>query len=182
MQLSAERDSWTFGDFDLDTNTATPLAILKSTVTTQTFANDTETDPLAFSATLSPPLDQAPEDLSPLYDSASAKTLGDDELWPLYEAALRIENPSHHSPDSVDCVSCHTAQPARRWLDRNTALDARQSSFRFQSDLDLTVTEASDETTALRAFGWRRDRPGISARVVNESAAVASYLNERLMR
>jgi hypothetical protein len=159
-----------------------PVAILDSSVTQQTFTNNPLADPLAFSGSVTPALAGAPEDLSPLYDSATASTLSEDELWPLYESTLRIENPERHSPDSVDCVSCHTAQPARLWLERNTALADRPTDLRYSSDFDLTVDPIDDTTSVLRAFGWLDTRPAISARVAHESAAVASYLNAQVLQ
>jgi hypothetical protein len=181
MQLGGERNAWTFGGFDLTGGTATPVAILASTVTEQTFSNDTIGDPLSFSGDVSPALAGAPEDLSPLYDSATASQAGDVALFALYESILRIENPDRHSPESVDCVSCHTAQPARLWLERNTALATQPSAERYTSAFDLTVDPIDDTTSVLRSFGWFETRPAITARVAHESAAVASYLNERVL-
>ena len=182
MQLGGQNNVWAFGGFDFAGEKATPIAILDSSVTTQTFTNDAFADPLAFSGSVSPAVAGAPENLSPLYDSQAALAAGEDALWPLYEAILRIENPERHSPESVDCVSCHVAQPARLWLDRNTALGSQPSAERYASAFDLTVPQPIDDTTsALRAFGWFGSRPAITARVANESAAVASYLNERVL-
>jgi hypothetical protein len=181
VALGAGHDTWTFGGFDLDHGTATPLEILDPTTTAQIFSEDVVSDPLAFSATVQPPLHGAPEDLSPLYDSPSAAALDDATLWSLYERALRIENPKYYSPASVDCVSCHTAQPARLWLERNTTFAGRASELRYQADFELGVTEQLDETNALRAFGFVGARPSINARVVNESAAIAGYLNRQLL-
>jgi hypothetical protein len=182
MQLTGKKNAWVFGGFDFDGATATPIAILNLGVTEQTFTNNPLGDPLGFAGSVTPSLTGAPEDLSPLYDSATASQSDDDTLWPLYESALRIENPTRHSPESVDCVSCHTAQPARLWLDRNTALGTKPSEFRFTSSFDLTVPAPIEDTTSvLRAFGWLGTRPAVSARVVNESAAVASYLNEQVL-
>lgn len=181
MQLGGKRNAWTFGGFDFVGGSATPIAILASSVTAQTFTNNPLTDPLSFSGSVAPALAGAPEDISALYDSAAASAWSEDELWPLYEAILRIENPERHSPESVDCVSCHTAQPARLWLDRNTALADRPTDLRFSSEFDLSVDAIDDTTSVLRAFGWMDGRAAISARVVHESAAVASYLNAQVL-
>lgn len=182
MQLGGERDAWTFGGFDFADGVATPIGILDSAVTRETFSNDPVADPLSFSGGVTPELVGAPEDFDALYDSAAASLKSEDELWPLYEAILRIENPDHHSPESVDCVSCHVAQPARLWLERNTSLAARSTELRYTSAFDLTLQDPVDDTTSvLRAFGWLDARPAIAARVVHESAAAASYLNERVL-
>lgn len=182
MQLSGKRNVWNFGGFDFQGETATPIGILNSAVTEQSFTNNPLGDPLAFVGGVTPALGNAPEDLSPLYDSATASQKPEAELWSLYESALRVENPGKHSPDSVDCVTCHTAQPTRLWLERNDpALATQASPDRFESSFDLTLDPIDDTTSVLRAFGWLDTRPAISARVANESAAVAAYLNERIL-
>lgn len=179
MRLGADERSWTFGGFDFVNGTPKPIGILASSVTEQTFANASG-DPLELAASVQPET-EAPEDLSPLYDSAAAASLGTDALWPLYESILRIENPDLHSPESVDCVSCHSAQPARLWLERNTTFAGQPSALRYASAIDLGVDAISDTTSVLRAFGYFGSRPAISARVANESAAVATYLNENVL-
>jgi hypothetical protein len=182
MQLTGKRNAWVFGGFDFRGSSATPIAILSSNVTEQTFTNNPLADPLAFVGELTPPLASAPEDLSPLYDSATADSKPEAELWSLYETALRIENPDRHTPESVDCVSCHTAQPARLWLERKHASFSTQpSADRFASAFDLSASPIDDTTSVLRAFGWFDTRPAISARVANESAAVAAYLNANVL-
>lgn len=182
MQLSGKRNVWNFGGFDFQGETATPIGILSSTVTEQSFTNNPLGDPLAFVGGVTPAVENPPEDLSPLYDSATASQKPEAELWSLYESALRVENPEKHTPESVDCVSCHTAQPTRLWLERNHAAFAtQQSAERFTSTFDLMVDPIDDTTSALRAFGWLDTRPAITARVANESAAVAAYLDENIL-
>lgn len=149
-------------------------------MTQQTFDNASQDD-LAFEATVLPALANPPEDIAPLFDSASAAKLDDAAKWSLYESTLRIENPRYYSSESVDCVSCHAAQPARRWLERNSDFASRPSKYRYQSDFDLSDAAAFDDTRTLRAFGWQGDRPSINARVVHETAAVADYLNRQLL-
>ncbi|MBK7584559.1 MAG: hypothetical protein IPI67_30780 [Myxococcales bacterium] len=183
MRRGTAADSWTFAGYDLVHGAVIPVAILDPKVTEQSFVNDVAAGALGFAARLEPANLPTPEDLGPVFDSVSAKQLDDDSLWPSYEAALRIENPELHSPASVDCVSCHAAQPARFWMERNTALGNRFSASRYTSTQPLEVVSAIDDTTrVLRAFGWFQARPAISARVVNESAAVVAYLNQRLLQ
>jgi hypothetical protein len=182
MQLSGKRNVWNFGGFDFQGETATPIGILNSEVMEQSFTNNPLSDPLAFVGGVTPALQDAPEDLSPLYDSAAASQKPQAELWSLYESALRIENPNSHTPESVDCVSCHTAQPSRLWLERNNVAFATDASpERFTSAFSLTVDPIADTTSVLHAFGWLDTRPAITARVANESAAVAAYLNDRVL-
>lgn len=178
--LGAQDDAQTYGGFDFGPDGARPLAILDPGVTEETFDNASD-DPLAFDATVLPALADPPEDLAPLYNSASAGTLDDATQWALYQSALRVENPDYYSSESVDCVSCHAAQPARRWLERSGDFATRKSNYRYRSGFDLSDAAAFDDTRTLRAFGWQGDKPSINARVVHETAAVASYLNRQLL-
>ncbi len=177
--LGARDAAQTYGGFDFAAGGATPIAILDPGLTQQTFDNASGDD-LAFDATVLPALADPPEDLSPLFDSARALKLGDATKWSLYQSALRIENPAYYSSESVDCVSCHAAQPARRWLERQGDFASRSSPYRYPSDF-LSDSAAIDDTRTLRAFGWQGARPSINARVVHETAAVASYLDRQLL-
>ncbi len=178
--LGAKDDAQTYGGFDFDDASATPIGILDPGVTRETFDN-AAADPGTFDATVLPAPRQPPEDLGPLYDSASAMALDDAAKWALYESALRVESPDHYSSESVDCVSCHAAQPARLWLERGGDFASRASPDRYRSDFDLSVTAAIDDARTLRAFGWQGDQPSINARVVHESAAVAGYLDRHVV-
>jgi hypothetical protein len=179
--VSEAGNSWSFGGFDLVDGELIPVGIASSDITLQVFEN-TASDPLDFAGGVSPPLPSPSESLNPLYDSAIASNLSEPELWPLYEALLRIENPERHSPESVDCVSCHTAGPARGWVERHAPFAERTSELRYASSFELGDYPAIDDTTrVLRAFGYDGARHAISQRVVNDSAAVASYLNEQVL-
>ncbi len=178
--LGAQDHAQTYGGFDFGPDGAKPLAILDPGLTQQTFDNASQDD-LAFEATVLPALADPPEDLGPLLDSASAEKLDDAAKWSLYQSTLRIENPGYYSSESMDCVSCHAAQLARRWLERNGDFATRPSKYRYQSDFDLSDAAAFDDTRTLRAFGWQGDRPSINTRVVHETAAVAAYLNRQLL-
>ncbi len=181
--MTSEPDArrWTFGGFDLAGDSATPMVIGNTGATQQSFEN-TPSDPSDFAATVAPPPVGSPVDSTVLYDSQSAKGLDDAALWKAYESVLRIENPDSHSSETLDCVTCHTAEPARRWLERNAAFASKQSPLRYESTFDLSVQDPFAETSVLRAFGWHGSRPAISTRTVHETAAVASYLNRWVVR
>lgn len=175
--------STSFGGVDLVLGKAQPLSIAGSSASEQSFTSAPSDDPLGFSAAIvAPKLAGALDDLSPLYDSASAAKLGEEALWPLYEKALRLENPELRSAANVDCVSCHTAGRARLWLERETDFASRSSALRFTSGFELGGAPSPAAAGSLRAFGWAGTEPVVSARAANESAAVASYLNQRLLR
>ncbi len=94
------------------------------------------------------------------------------------DAVHRIENPRIHTSETVDCASCHAAQPARAWAERLfPGLRPGESEFRFRSRLNLENRSASrEDTRMIRAFGYDGSRPAISQRAIHESAAVAESL------
>jgi len=95
------------------------------------------------------------------------------------DAIYRIENPTIHNPQTIDCVSCHIAQATRVWVTTHFPdLNLDKSEFRFTSPLDLTNTSSFQNLTVnLRAFGYFGRKPAISQRTINESAALVEKLN-----
>lgn len=182
MSTNLSGQSFTFGGVDVRDGVTEPISIAGASVSEQSFVTEPTEAPEALSAQVVPKLAGAQDDLSPLYDSKVAASLDDVALWSLYEAALRVENPEHRSSANVDCVSCHSASPLRRGLEVGRDFASRPSALRYGSPFDLTVLHPPEDARSLRAFGWRGTQPVVSARVINESAAVASYLNRQLMR
>jgi hypothetical protein len=103
-----------------------------------------------------------------------------------FDAALRIENPTMNSPNTIDCASCHMAEPARllvgqQMLGMSAAGDG--NSFAPASTIptaDLAVTTpmlvGSDGGLNIHAFSYRGSDPMINQRVINETAANLAYL------
>lgn len=178
----ASGHSMSFGGVDLVSGKAAPIAIAGTGVSEQSFVVEPSSDPDRLSAQVVPKLSGALDDMGPLYDRGAASKLDEAALWSLYETTLRVENPSLRSSANVDCVSCHTAGSARLWLEQGHAFASRPSGLRFASQFDLALTHPPEDALSLRAFGYSGKLPVISARTVNESAAVALYLNERLVR
>jgi hypothetical protein len=96
-------------------------------------------------------------------------------------AIADIENPMKNTPDTVDCVSCHAAQPAGTMLHRTLSGlhdDAEVQAHVFQSRLPLRNSgPLLGDTHILRAFGYADREPVISRRAINESAHVVMQLN-----
>lgn len=111
-----------------------------------------------------------------------------------YEAGLRIENPRRHSPNSVDCATCHLADPAlvtlgeRQFgLSRTGNANAFAPDARFVSADDMRRTAippelAFGQTPNLHMFSYLGVSAGIGQRVINETADVMSYMNGVLLR
>ncbi len=104
-----------------------------------------------------------------------------------FDAALRIENPTMNSPNTIDCASCHMAEPARtlvgqQMLGMSPAGDS--NAFSPASTIptaDLAVTTpmlvGSDGGLNIHAFSYRGSDPMINQRVINETAANLAYLS-----
>ncbi|HYP67284.1 MAG TPA: hypothetical protein VEP67_03415 [Thiobacillaceae bacterium] len=96
-------------------------------------------------------------------------------------AIADIENPARNTPETVDCVSCHAAQPAGSLLSRTLSALHNQPEVKahvFQSRLPLRNSGLHlADTHVLRAFGYIDRDPAISRRVTNESADVVRQLN-----
>jgi len=102
-----------------------------------------------------------------------------------FDAALRVENPAKNSPNTIDCVTCHMAEPARVLVGQMTlGLTAAGDPNAFAADpsvpsADLgTTTQLVDADGGLdiHAFSYRAASPMINQRVVDESAVNVGYL------
>lgn len=98
------------------------------------------------------------------------------------KAAYRIENPKNFSPENMDCVSCHVAQPAIQWVLRTRPelqVDQLWSSEIYKN-AKYNLTNKSPEvwnTQMIRGLGYFGKNMAISQRVINESAEVADSIN-----
>jgi hypothetical protein len=103
-----------------------------------------------------------------------------EDLQSAARAIHRIENPTIHNPETIDCASCHTAAPARHWaVTHFPTLGLDQNEFTFTSLLNLTnLSPHQDSTINLRAFGYFGKQMTTSQRTIHESAAIADRLNQ----
>lgn len=98
-----------------------------------------------------------------------------------FGAALRIENPLRHTPDTIDCVSCHAAQAARAFGEQGLGLSAEAHPDRYAGAGDLRLAAPRQVSLEnVHAFSYLGAEAGLSQRTVNESAAVAQRLSELL--
>lgn len=176
MQLGGQGNVWIFGGFDVQGGTTTELPIAGSPETEQTLENNAFPDPLDFHGEAFPAI--PPDDLGALYESDVAKTMSEAALFPLYESALRAQNPNLHTPESVACATCHAANSAEKWVERNTGLGAMPSSARFTSTTqDLTPPSDRFDTHSqtVRAFGYQDLVPVVSQRTIFETALLVDH-------
>ena len=95
------------------------------------------------------------------------------------KAAFKFENPKLHNPGTVDCVSCHVAQPARSFTMLqfpSLQLDQLSREFVYTSSRNLlNQSPRQSQTNIVRAFGYFENSPFVAQRTINESAEVLNY-------
>lgn len=127
------------------------------------------------------PSANAPTGMSPALTKASfeAATAADREK--ALQALVAAENPTVGSPATVQCATCHLSTILIPQRTKEQGLDPAKISGRFTAPYDLQVTtaDALKDDGLLRGFGWRQKTPGISVRVINESAQVLSDLERQ---
>jgi hypothetical protein len=103
------------------------------------------------------------------------------------DATARIEDPGLHSPDTVDCASCHAAEPARRLVGEKKLKLAPSKGVGFVAD-EMFVPKAEATTKSIDStgvdvhmFSYKGPNASIHQRTVNETAAVVAYLNEKVL-
>lgn len=174
---------WDFRGFDIVAGKTVPMHIPtlpQGDDTQQVFARDFGEPPVP-SAT---PPSGSEDDFMKLAAPVGAKALSPEEQTSLFAHLLRVENPSHHSPNTVDCTSCHIATPTTKLvvepllgLSGKDSADMFKPSGKLLQAADLIATfENQEPLTNVHAFSYTERRAGISQRTVNESAAVVSYL------
>lgn len=174
LQMTFIAGGWSFRGFEFDHGSnPTPIGIVGST--------EHEQEVTGFGS-ISPPTPVFPEDspFSLLWDSERSEQASDADRQAAYDAALTIENPTKKTVDQESCVACHTALPMRIAAEKAFKLNSHENSNAFTSSFNLALTskpELSEQQNMLHAFSYHGSDAGISQRAVNESAAVAEYLN-----
>jgi len=168
---------WRFGGFDKLGGTFVPMKIPLVEVPEETFQN-LDLDGVTFTAASSSPPSSALENLRLLMNPGALAAASDDLRRSAYGHALKVENPTLHSPDTIDCATCHVAMAARRFAERGHGLSASGSADAYAHPRGLPLPGATVErTNELRAFGYFNARPSVSQRTVNETAVVVERTN-----
>lgn len=180
MTLEQFRVRWAFGGFDVGpSGELSPITIAASGGATRQVFSNMDMLGQSFERAAAMPASASPDDPSLFYRSQDALAASAMVQRDSYRRTLRIENPTRHSPETVDCVSCHTATSTRVWAERNLGLSAERETSDYFADgaAFATVNEGQTETVALRAFGYVGRVATVSRRTVNESVVVARELD-----
>ncbi len=173
----ARLSMWKFGGFDVRDGVLTKLKIASLEDTTeQTFS-------MLLDNGTAIPAPQHEDDLSLLFRASEASNASTEALTKAYTAALKIQNPARHSPDTIDCVSCHTATAASIWSEKNKGFTSEGNPDAFTTSWNVALTNAPavERRDNLHAFGYLGADPSVNQRVANESALVADYVNTKIL-
>ncbi len=176
-------DKWSFTGFNIQESKPVNILIPRTgSASAQTFSVSLVSD-REYSNGQIAPAPAGEDNLNVLLqDSRSLAGRDADTLRRLGESVARIENPGIHSPETLDCVSCHSTQVAGsllftriNWLKNDPQI--LQHVYRSASSLlNLAATQAMPRV--FRALGYFEKVPVLSRRVINETAAVVERLNK----
>lgn len=182
MVLRGGADMWVFMQFDIIDGKLVqqPIARLNGKMT-QAFVNQVGQAKNFGRVFVTPEpatLDYPKTILSPSEELGPEQ---DPKIQSEYEILNRLEDPTKFHANNMDCVSCHIAQPAKQWAQREKShlnLQDLWANSLFQSARHNLQNTSPGlwHTQMIRGFGYFGSRPAISQRVINESAAVADSL------
>jgi hypothetical protein len=122
----------------------------------------------------------SPDNMRLLVDPSIAAQAPHDAQQAALDAVFRIENPTLHTSETIDCGSCHDADPAKVRVAKGVlGLSITGNPNAFASDLDLTQTTpvSTNRIPSFHMFSYLNQEPMIMTRTINETAAVVRYLN-----
>lgn len=168
------RDRW---DFYLFERVEADL-VRRSIVTTgsdEQQVTGTQSDPLLAGgiAGVSPALD------SPVVAVVDETRPADvtDAIRAGFARAVALQDPTKETSESIDCVSCHLAEGARRVGATEYGLITTGA---FQSERSLDYRRDVRAVTNLHMFAYVGRNVSVTQRVANESAVTAAALQQRL--
>lgn len=125
-----------------------------------------------------------------LISASAARAASRAEQQLAYNTALAIENPTLHSPNTVDCASCHTAEASRVLVGESIlGLSSRGNPNLFVANKKFVSTRSLGHPTKpmplrnnFHMMSYRFDDLMIQQRVINETAALLPFVNGTLLK
>lgn len=177
--LNAGVSTWSFGILENQGGSYRPATIATLARSGQSLSNA-----LAFGGDLSATVDPVTthaDNLTLLLDTSRAKSAPPSQQQAAFDAALRIENPLRHTPDTIDCASCHAAMAAARSAEAKLGLSREGNANRFAPTSPVTPTmPARVSLHNLHAFSYLGTELGVSQRTANETAVAVERVNAKL--
>jgi hypothetical protein len=186
LGVFSQHTSWNFAASDVadGVTTVAPIASLANNAVEQTVSLGTApTDLIQLSFLQTTTSDN----VQPLLSSVVQDDT-DDVRQAAFDGALRIENPNFHSPNTIDCASCHTAEIARQLVgedffklsatgDANAFVPNSKYVTKGDVDAKYLAVQPNGLAVNLHAFSYDGTAPMIIQRVINETASIVAALN-----
>ncbi len=182
--------TWNFSGFDVRKNAPMEIPTLPADDNKHVafFAGFTEGqlegDPAFVPASRAP----AADNMQALGNRFTANAAGAEGRRRAFEALLRLENPAMHTPDTIDCASCHAVEPARKLVGaKHFASEMSQARGAFRADpqwvpaADVEVATQAESGVNVHMFSYKGAVPSVHRRTINESAAIVAHLNSRVL-
>jgi hypothetical protein len=169
---------WTFGGFVVASDGST-TAVKIATLGDAEKQTITQAGPPTTFAMTFDPAPTGDATILPLLDTSTALTSPEATIRAAYDTATAFANPTMNTPNTVDCASCH-ALHARRLVEQTFGLSPDTSVNAYAPAKGVRGATVRD-AGSIRAFGYQGAQVAVSARVVNESVAVADYINTKVL-
>ena len=168
---------WDFQRFDV--SAGHPSASSIPGLPDGTMQLDLDTTVMPMTASVSVATTSSDDDITVLANFPQASQAPAAALQAGFDAALRIENPHQHTPLTIDCASCHVAEPARTLVGDALGMHEAGNPNRFTADPAIPAADVVTTTSVLvdgaalniHAFSYLFNSPMINQRVVNDTAA-----------
>jgi hypothetical protein len=186
--------TWSFAGFDVATSGSTAKSTAMVVPTLPNKATGVEFFE-GFAAQLAggfTPETTSADDIALLVNFTNAQAATAKARKAAYDAALRIENPDFHNPNTIDCASCHMAQNARTLIGEDQLkLSSSGDANVFVADPKFVSARSMKATTTVKGqtsglnvhmLSYKNDALMIGQRVINETAANLAYVNGVVLR
>ena len=114
---------------------------------------------------------------APLRVAETRPLLVTDAIRNGFARAVELQDPNKETSESVECVSCHLTEGARRVGATEYGLTTTSA---FQSTRSLAYQRDLGAVTNLRMFAYNRRFVSVTQRVANEAAVIADSFQQAL--
>jgi hypothetical protein len=182
--------TWNFSAFDVEKNETKSIPTLSAGDDQHVafFAgftpNELEGDPAFVPVSRAP----AADNMQALGNRLTAAAASADVRKRAFGAMLRLEDPNVHSPETIDCASCHAVEPVRKLVgkkhfasDMASTAGAFRPNARFVPAADMEPIAQAESGVNVHMFSYKGTVPSVHRRMINETAAVVAHVNERVL-
>lgn len=178
-RTNSRQGQWIFGIFDAKSGAFSESPIATTAATTQTLVAGIAPTGEGLAGRVENPT-TSPDDMTLLLDTAKATSAPEEQRAKAMRAAERVENPRFHSPDTMDCVSCHTSTAALRVLGQAApGPDAYRTSG---GKIPAFAAPAVASLENVHALSYLGRELGVNQRTANESHSVSVAVNALLAK